>query len=232
MDVPRHKVSDLCFAAMVGGILGARLFYVILNYGEYAANPLEIIRIDHGGLVYYGGFFGACLSLAWLIRKLQLDFWSVADLFALALPLGQGIGRIGCFVNGCCFGKPSDRWLAHQYPLNSSIWTTQVHKHLIPPNSSECLPVLPTQLFQGSINMSIWIVLLLMSTKVTQKGQLFSFYLILYSVGRFFNEFYRGDYMTHYWGLTVSQLICIILFLLGILVYRHSKSQLRESNIE
>ena len=84
MDIPQHKVSDLCFAAMIGGILGARVFYVILNYGEYASNPIEIIRIDHGGLVFYGGFFGATIALVWLIQKLELSFWAVADLFAVS----------------------------------------------------------------------------------------------------------------------------------------------------
>ena len=232
MDIPQHKVSDLCFAAMIGGILGARVFYVILNYGEYASNPIEIIRIDHGGLVFYGGFFGAMIALVWLIKKLGLSFWAVADLFALALPLGQSIGRIGCLINGCCFGRPSTSWFSYQYPADSAIWITQVHKHQIAQHAKECLPVLPVQLFQSGINLVIWGILLFMAPKVKHQGQLFSFYLILYSVGRFFNEFNRGDYLTYYWGLTISQLICLLLAPLGLILFYKSPFQSREIKLE
>ena len=224
-NFPQHKVSDLCFAAMLGGILGARLFYVLLNYDDYLKNPAEIIRIDHGGLVFYGGLFGAGITGVWLVRKIGLNGWAVADLFALALPLGQAVGRIGCFINGCCFGKPSASWFAYRYPADSSVWTTQVHNHLIASDANECLPVLPVQLFQSGINLVIWGILLIIAPKVTRKGQLFSWYIILYSIGRFLNEFNRGDYVRYYWGLTVSQVICLLLLPLGIYLYFRSKKQ-------
>ena len=219
-NVSVECVSDLAFASMIGGVVGARLFYVILNFSDYSSNPIEIIRIDHGGLVFYGGFIGAVLTVSWYIKKNKLKIWEVADLFALALPLGQAIGRIGCFINGCCFGKPSESWISYQYPHDSSVWAHQVHSKLIPYQATECLPVIPAQIFQSSINILIWIILVLVAKKANRAGLLFALYLILYSLGRFLNEFNRGDYTQHYIGLTISQVICLAIAPIGILMYR------------
>ncbi len=208
-------ISDLCFAAIFGGILGARLLYVILNYREYVQNPIEVLRIDHGGLVFYGGLAGGTAGVAWLIRRRNLAWGKVADLAALGLPLGQAIGRGGCLVNGCCFGHPWNSALAINYPKLSSIWVTQVDKELITSYSEKCLSVFPSQITQSGINLIIFAVLLVASTRIKGPGKIFSLYLILYPLGRFLNEFTRGDYYNYYWGLTISQLICVGLLPVG-----------------
>ena len=185
---------------MIGGIFGARIFYVLMNFEEYVHDPIEILRIDHGGLVFYGGFFGAIVTAIGLTRKLELSLGSVADLFSLGLPLGQSIGRLGCFINGCCFGAPSNAWFGVQYPHDSAIWSTQVHQHLISPATPECLTVLPVQLVQSSINLTIWGLLLIMASRLPIKGQLFSLYLILYPVGRFFCRVLSGRLSSSLFG--------------------------------
>lgn len=218
-DFPAHKVSDLCFAAIIGGILGARVFYVALHFDQYAYDFVEVFRIDHGGLVFYGGFFGAVITIIFLIRKNNLDLPETADLLALALPLGQAIGRIGCFVNGCCFGKPSLSLCSVQYPPNSSVSSTQAHLHLIESHSIEPLRVFPVQLVQSGTNLFLWLFLLTMASRFKHKGQIFAMYLILYSTGRFFVEFKRGDYLSKYQGLTISQIICILVLPVGIILF-------------
>ena len=223
-DIPKQKVSDLCFAAMIGGIVGARFFYVLLNFDQYSDDLWEIIRIDHGGLVFYGGFFGAVATLIYLIKKNNLNLPETADLLGLALPLGQAFGRIGCFINGCCFGSPSNSKLSIHYSSNNSVLSTQIHQHLIPPDALEPLAVFPVQLVQSGTNLAIWFSMLLISSRLKYKGQLFSLYLILYSMGRFMVEFKRGDYLERYIGLTISQIICILLFPFGILLFYKAKS--------
>ncbi len=223
--IDSDHVSDLCFYAILGGILGARFLYVVLNFQDYSDNLFEIVRIDHGGLVFYGGFIGACAAVTWYIKRKKLDFWTIADLFALALPPGQAIGRLGCLINGCCFGASTKNWFSIKYPTDSIIFSTQVHKHEISPYATECLPVIPTQITQSLINILIWFILIFSAKKVKHKGQLFSLYLILYAIGRFTNEFYRGDYLTYYAGMTISQIVCLVLLPTGIFFYMKNRIQ-------
>ncbi len=213
-----HKqyVSDLCFTAILGGIIGARIFYVLLNLDEFRDQWLEIIRIDHGGLVIFGGILGGALGVAWKSRQEHQSILKTFDFIALALPLGEAIGRFGCLINGCCFGRPTSSWFALHYPLESSVWHTQVYGGLIDFTSTQCLPVIPAQLLQSGLNLAIVIALYLLSRKKHAHGFLTAIYLVIYACGRFGVEFWRGDYYHLYAGLTQSQIICLLLLPLGI----------------
>ena len=100
----KDKILDFLIIILVAGILGGRLLYVLLNFGYYAARPLEIPNLSKGGLVLYGGFMTALAAAAAFLKKERLNFWAVVDLVAPYLALGQAFGRIGCFFNGCCYG--------------------------------------------------------------------------------------------------------------------------------
>lgn len=101
----KNTIVDLSIFALIGGIIGARLFYIVLNINYYIAQPIEVFNLSKGGLVWYGGFLGGSASSIWYIRKKALNFWDVFDLMAPYVALAQAIGRIGCFLNGCCFGR-------------------------------------------------------------------------------------------------------------------------------
>jgi len=211
----REAAADLVFAAMLGGIVGARLFYVLQNWRvEFSGNLLEIVRIDHGGLVFYGGFFGAVAALALLCRRRSWAWQEVADLLAPALPLGHAFGRVGCFLNGCCFGRPWSGWGAVRYPaLVDGQWANavlhvQVQKGLLPPGAAASLPVFPVQLVSAAMNLVICGVLLGMERQRHPRGALFAVYLGLYGLGRFAVEFGRGD-QAHFCGVSPAQLICL-----------------------
>jgi phosphatidylglycerol:prolipoprotein diacylglycerol transferase len=120
-DAPRFNISrdaiwDLLLYILISGVAGARLFHVILNLSYYASRPLEIIMFQKGGLAIHGGIIFAILVGIVVISKKRLAFWKTADLIILYLPLGQAIGRLGCFLNGCCYGK----W-GHPVQIYSSI---------------------------------------------------------------------------------------------------------------
>jgi len=102
--IDREKIIDLGLFVLVAGVIGARLTYVLLNISEYISSPLEIIMIHHGGLVFYGGLIGAVLTGWLLLKKWKWDFLSTADLIVPYLALAQAFGRIGCLLNGCCYG--------------------------------------------------------------------------------------------------------------------------------
>lgn len=245
--IAANRVSDLAMAAIVGGLVGARLFYVLLNFRDYSAAPMEILRIDRGGLVYYGGFIGAALAIYWLSRRLALDTGRVADLAAVGLPLGQAIGRLGCFLNGCCFGKVSELPWSVIYPYAPSdasshlqVWLTQKEAGLLTveaaaarflPESGfyQCLPVHPVQLYQAILNLAIFGLLLAAAPRVKPPGRLLALYMISYGICRGLIEFLRGDYLLaaapgrasdYHFGLTNSQLISIALVAGGIWLFR------------
>ena len=102
--VDKGIVLDLFIVILISGIIGARLFYVSLDLGYYARQPLEILNLSKGGLAWFGGFFAALVAAAFCSRKWKLNFWTVADLAAPYVALGQAFGRVGCFLNGCCYG--------------------------------------------------------------------------------------------------------------------------------
>ncbi|MFH0763755.1 MAG: prolipoprotein diacylglyceryl transferase [Candidatus Omnitrophota bacterium] len=103
-NINRDKIIDLAIIMLVSGIIGARLLYVLLNLSFYIANPLDIIKLSKGGLVWYGGFAAALFAVMIYLKNNALNFWEAADLIAPYIALAQAFGRIGCYMNGCCYG--------------------------------------------------------------------------------------------------------------------------------
>ena len=112
-----NKITDLGIYIVCAGILGARVFYVIQYFENYRDNLFSIFKVYEGGLVYYGGLFAAIVTLFVFARKHHLSFFNILDIVTPSTILGLGFGRIGCFLNGCCFGKvaPHLSW-AVQFP--------------------------------------------------------------------------------------------------------------------
>ncbi|MDI6758663.1 MAG: prolipoprotein diacylglyceryl transferase [Candidatus Omnitrophota bacterium] len=104
-NIPAAIISNFSFLVFVFGIIGARLFYIIENLGYYVKNPLEIIMLMHGGLSWFGGLFLGVLTGVVYLKKKKRAVYEIFDLLVPFLALAQGIGRIGCLLNGCCFGK-------------------------------------------------------------------------------------------------------------------------------
>ena len=102
--INKNDTIDLLVLMLVTGIVGARLLYVFINLGYYLANPSEVIDLSKGGLVWYGGFFAAIASAALYIRKKKMGFENTMDLVTPYIALAQAFGRVGCFLNGCCYG--------------------------------------------------------------------------------------------------------------------------------
>ncbi|MBI4115747.1 MAG: prolipoprotein diacylglyceryl transferase, partial [Candidatus Omnitrophica bacterium] len=123
---PSEKVFDLIFVTVVAGFLGARIFYVVQEWSWYRDHPLEMIQIWKGGLVFYGGMIVAFIVVFIYAYFAKLSLLSASDLVVVFIPLGHAFGRIGCFFNGCCYGKFSKVPWAVQFPfLSSPVHPTQ-----------------------------------------------------------------------------------------------------------
>ncbi len=213
----KEQTADLLFWALIGGLVGSRLLYVFQNWDRFSQNLLEVLKIYHGGLVFYGGLAGAVLIIVALSLKHRWSLRQVGDLLAPALPLGQAFGRIGCLINGCCFGKPWSGIFSITYPPHSEVCFVQHHKGFIATENAACLPVVPIQLLLAIMGATICAMLLVLDKRLQKPGLLFPVYLIFYAAGRFILEFGRGDYLNTIGPFTPAQAVCLVLLPAGLL---------------
>lgn len=185
-----EKILDFMVLLIMSGLIGGRIMFVILDLEYFKTRPLDIFKLWEGGLVWYGGLILAAISGAVFLRIYKMPILKTADLIMPYVALGQAIGRIGCFLNGCCYGRPTTLPIGVIFNEASG-------------------RALPTQLFESA---AMFIVYLILRRRVPSNGRTFLLYLILYSVFRFFNEFIRGDNMPVIMGLTFSQCISIAIF--------------------
>lgn len=206
--LPEGFASELAIWIMVGGILGARIAYVAANIEEYAAHPLSVLRIDQGGLIYYGGLIGGTLAVLLLAWRRRIDRWVLGDFVIGALPLGHAFGRIGCFINVCCYGCVTTS------PLG--VWTVVRDAGDTPKGAFRH----PAQLYESGANLAVYALLLWWQRRERPAGSTVALYLLTYPVSRFFVEFLRGDERAHWAGLNVAQWTSIGLFLAGLTLWR------------
>ena len=191
--------GDLAFWLMAGGIVGARAAYVISNFDYYRAAPQEIIRIDQGGLIYYGGFMGGAIAFFILAAWRNVKPLDLADFTITALPLGHAFGRIGCFLNGCCGG----RLAGHPSCLTGN------------------LTHYPVQLYESSFNLVLYGLLTWFYVKhrKNRHGSVLALYLMTYPIGRILLEYLRGDDRMRWGNLDVAQEISLGLIVVGLTLW-------------
>lgn len=218
----RKDLSNLILLTMVSGIVGSRVAYVVEHWqSEFAARPLDVLRVDQGGLMFYGGLIlSIAVFVAWCIIKRE-RMLGLADLFCTVIPLGHACGRIGCFFYGCCYGRLSDSPLAVSFPSHSPAWYQQVHAGLIDPSASAALPVLSTQLFEAFALLILFSLLL--PLYVRYKKHTAGIYLIGYGAIRFMMEYLRGDPRAAVGPLSISQTISVAIAALGAVFLAYGK---------
>lgn len=202
----RKDLSNLILALMVSGVVGSRVAYVVEHWKtEFAAHPLDVVRVDQGGLMFYGGLILAvAVFFAWCRWKRESAL-ALADLFCTVIPLGHACGRIGCFFYGCCYGRDSDAWCAVVFPEFSPSW----YEH-----GRRMVSVLPTQLFEAAALLVLFAALFAVYRR-WRRGTCAA-YLVGYGVIRFCLEFLRGDPRAAFWGLSIGQVISVCLVAAGL----------------
>lgn len=207
-------IADMGFWIILSAIVGARLYYVFLHFEEFKGNLLSIINpfqgetVGIGGLVMLGGYIGAVIAAILFFKIKKLPFLPYADIVSPSVGFGIMLTRIGCFLNGCCYGAASESSLAVKFPLDSPAGAYQHHIH--------AASLYPSQLFESIGGLLIALIVLAVARKKSFSG--FHFYLtgLLYSVLRFcvdYSRFY--DINERLLGtLSHNQVICIALFIL------------------
>ena len=221
----RKDLSNLVFSLMVSGVVGSRIAYVIEHWqAEFAARPASIIRIDQGGLMFYGGLLlSIVVFFVWCGLKREHPL-RLADLFCTVIPLGHACGRIGCFFYGCCYGRLSESPVAVAFPSHSPAWYEQVHAGLIGATATESLHVLPTQLFESAALLVLFAVLIFLRRKVVAfPGVLSGVYLVGYAILRFGMEYLRGDPRAAVGPFSISQTISLGMMVFGGMLIAYGK---------
>lgn len=210
----KNKIIDLIFYIMISSLLGARLLYVALNWDYYSSHFTGIFKIWEGGLVFYGGLICAFAASIWFIKKNKLPLGKVMDILTPSAALGIAIGRVGCFLNGCCWGKVSYKWgMSFPYRDSPPVFSQQVLDGLISRDATCSLPVIPTQLYESFACLAIFFILLFLERRKLFDGFLLLLFIMFYSAFRFTIEIFRYYEPNFIFGpFTVSQIISIVLF--------------------
>ncbi|MFO7733286.1 MAG: prolipoprotein diacylglyceryl transferase [Candidatus Aminicenantes bacterium] len=214
LDAPR--IMDAAFYTIIVSLIGAKLILLAGNLSFYLSNPRELFSLARSGGVFQGGLTFGVLFALWYFRRKKIPTWATADIIGPALALGHGFGRIGCFSAGCCYGSEcSLPW--------SAVFRDEYASGLtgVPLNTA----VHPVQLYEAALNFLNFLVLFLILKKKKFDGQVFSLYIVNYSVIRFLTEYFRGDHGENVYflrgasalsSLSYPQLYCILGVIAGI----------------
>jgi phosphatidylglycerol---prolipoprotein diacylglyceryl transferase len=178
------RVTDMAVYVLIGGLVGARVMLLIVEWQYFMRDPRELWTLVQSGGVFYGGLLGALPVAWWYSRRHGMDGWVTADVLAPGLAVGQAVGRLGCFAAGCCFGRPTTvPWaVTFRDPYATRAVGTPLDVALH-----------PTQLYESAAALLLFLLLLWLSKRKRFHGQIALVYLFVYAAARFVIEFYRGD---------------------------------------
>lgn len=212
----------------IGGVLGAKLYYMALHWQETAADPIGTL-LSRGGLVWYGGLFGGVAVFYVLVRRQNLNLPVMFDATAPALALAYAVGRLGCFLVGDDYGMPTTAWYGVAFPEGTPPSTAANLRGMgadIPAGiaDSAVLAVHPTQLYEVALALVMFGILWRMASRRLLPGQLFVLYMALYSVERFTVEFVRAKTDRFVFGLSTAQLASILVLALAAYLWQRIAS--------
>ena len=217
-----EKAWDVVFMGVIGGIGGAKIYYVLLNWSDTAADPLGMI-FSRGGMVWYGGFFGATALIVWDTLRAKIPLGQMADIVAAPLAFAYAVGRMGCFLVGDDWGRPTALPWGIRFPNGTPPTTVGVFERMgitVDPELIErfgtVLPVHPTQLYEVAISTLMGVVLWKMFEHRHKAGWLFMLWLALAGAERFFVEIFRVKDDRFFGPISVAQIISIGLIVVGL----------------
>ena len=207
VSLSRWKIACVCLVSLLAGILGARIGYVVLRWGYYRLHPHLIHRLDLGGMVFYTGFALGMAGTAAAIRAFRLPFWKTVDLIIPPGVFAHAVGRIGCFLTGCCAGRQT-----------IFVWGVDfgdgVRRH-------------PTQLYESAGIFLLFFLLKRMERRNPPPGKILFTWFVYYGTLRFFLEFIREDTRPGPLGLSIAQWISLGLIVWGAMELRRRQRRRR-----
>ncbi len=237
-----NALTDMCFWTLLAGILGARFLHIVMYPKFYAlTDPIGWIAIWNGGLVFQGGLVAGILFCYFYLRAKRIDKWLVADVGLPYLAVGHALGRLGCFLNGCCYGKTTSSIFGIRFPrvphniaeeaTGSPAYLDQFGAH---GTELWARPVHPTQLYEF-VGLLLMCLFLLALRKYWHpfRGFMLAAYIVAYGLLRFFIEFFRGDKNpTHLGPLSDQQVFSLVFMAAGLAIfYVLRRSQTKHSPV-
>jgi phosphatidylglycerol---prolipoprotein diacylglyceryl transferase len=205
LAVTRAQIDDLYFYLILGLLVGARLGYVLFyNFRFFLEHPVEIFVLWHGGMSFHGGFIGALLAGYLGIKRKKIDFWKAADLIIPTAPIGIGLGRLGNFINGELYGRPSSVPWAMVFPEGGP------------------MPRHPSQLYEAAMEgLLLFVILWFYKDRKGRDGDVFALFLILYGIFRTCCELFREPdvQLGYLFGfITMGQILSLTMVCVGLLL--------------
>jgi len=203
-------IMNMAFYLIIAGLIGARLWEVIFSWDYYSNRPGEIFAIWQGGLSVQGAIIGGMIAAVVYTKRQKISFWEYADIMAPGVILAQGIGRVGCFLNGCCYGLPASSGWGVVYPEGTDAFTV-----------FGATPLIPVVLYEAAWDLVVMTILLFLLFRKPFNGFIATLYFALYAAGRFVLEFYRADSLLIMGGLKAAQVTSVITLIvaLGVMIY-------------
>lgn len=195
-----EAIFDLLILQLIVGVLGSRLLYLL----EYSPNGFVLktfFSFEKGGLTFYGAVICGAIFDLLFIKLHKLPFWKTMDCLGYAFPLGIAFGRIGCFFNGCCYGT--------QTSMPWGVVFTKISTK----------PLHPTQIYESICTVILFIILVKIKSFARNYGDIFLASIGTYAFFRFLIEFFRGDNIVEFLGMTMSQIISIVVIIMSILCW-------------
>lgn len=223
MDYDPDKAWDFVFMAVVGGILGAKIYYILLNWPRLMTNPTGLI-FARGGLVWYGGLIGAAALVVWEIRRSKLPLGRMTDAVAPALAIAYAVGRIGCFLVGDDWGRPTGSWVGIKFPRGTPPTTvTNIQQQFgitvdpaLVEKYGQVVPVHPTQLYEIAMSTLIFLFLWRIRRHDHKPGWLVWTWLALAGTERFVVEFFRAKDDRFFGIFTLAQMFSLLAVAVGL----------------
>ena len=221
-----YHVLGGCIYGMIGGLIGARIFFILQNPELFVESPLRLLNFG-GGTTSWGAYLGGTAAFISYFKYKNLPVLNYLDLLGSALGLGPFFGRLSCFLRGCCYGNLSDLPWAVRYPADTFIFQYQLKSGLLKISDSLSLAVHPVQLYHAAAALLVFMLV----SRFWQKyhalaGLTFAFYWWLYALLRFGIEFFRGDVpRIAFVNLTLAQVICVGLIMVIPIIFYHKRRQ-------
>jgi phosphatidylglycerol:prolipoprotein diacylglycerol transferase len=209
--------SSIVMFAAIGGIVGAKVYYAILFRDWH-------LLLDRAGLVWYGGLIGGFLACSAVIIQKKADFFTVADAAAPGLAMGYALGRIGCFLVGDDYGRPTSSWVGIAFPKGSPPTTAEALREFgvrVDPSiaASTVLKVHPTQLYESAAALVMFFILMRYTNEKHRKGRAFALFMVMMGIERFLVEIVRAKDDRFFGPFTVAQFISVLLIVAGTLLW-------------
>ena len=213
LGLDEDRVITVILATLVFSVLGARAMYVLEHIDEFRHEWGSVLALWQGGLTLYGGMVGGTVAGLWTAKRVGLAPWSVADATAPSVALGNLFGRVGCFLNGCCYGRPTKLPWGVTYPRDS-----------FPYAEFGPVPIHPAQLYFAAAGLGMFAILWSLRRRLTVPGHLFWTFIAMFALVRIPLDFTRaydpGSVVGHLGSLDVteSQLTSLALAMFGVLM--------------